>query len=211
MYKVRIPAIVKLAFKSIILPIVVVVLLNCFNLFVYITIIPEEYRYEVGLTVYLAVAEAVYGFIGNFIEKKRAHVRCTFYLSEADKDINNNPAIVCDSNGLGVATLNCQFEISGNLKRLRKCKVYMELPEWLSSQVSSSDIVLDYSMNKLKWGFSRLLPETGLNGQTAKYRNKISFIRTTSESNLSIVLKPQLDKCFGVSFETNYIKVQNGE
>ena len=66
-------------------------------------------------------------------------------------------------------------------------------------------------MNKLKWGFSRLLPETGLNGQTAKYRNKISFIRTTSESNLSIVLKPQLDKCFGVSFETNYIKVQNGE
>lgn len=138
-------------------------------------------------------------------------MRCTFYLSEADKDINNNPAIVCDSNGLGVATLNCQFEISGNLKRLRKCKVYMELPEWLSSQVSSSDIVLDYSMNKLKWGFSRLLPETGLNGQTAKYRNKISFIRTTSESNLSIVLKPQLDKCFGVSFETNYIKVQNGE
>lgn len=76
----RIPAIVKLAFKSIILPIVVVVLLNCFNLFVYITIIPEEYRYEVGLTVYLAVAEAVYGFIGNFIEEKKSTCEMYFLL-----------------------------------------------------------------------------------------------------------------------------------
>ena len=211
MYKVRVPAIVKLVFKSIIIPIVVVALLNYFNLFEYITIVPVEYRYEVGLTVYLAIAETVYGLIGSFIEKKRAHVRCTFYLSEVDKDTKNNPAIVCDSNGLGVATINCQFELSGNLKRLRKCKVNMELPEWLSSQVSSSDIVLDYSTNKLKWEFVRLLPETGLDGQIAKYKNKISFIRTTEESNLSIILQPQMNKCFGVSFETNFIKVQNGE
>ena len=47
----RVPAIVKLVFKSIIIPIVVVALLNYFNLFEYITIVPVEYRYEVGLTV----------------------------------------------------------------------------------------------------------------------------------------------------------------
>ena len=45
----------------------------------------------------------------------------------------------------------------------------------------------------------------------AEYKSKISFIRSTENSSLSIVLQPQINKCLGVKFETNCIKVKNGE
>lgn len=206
----RIPAIVKLLLKSLIIPIIVVISLSYFNLFQYITFVPEDYCYEVGLTVYFAIAEALYSLAENCIKQNQAIVKCIFYSSDVDKDMNNNPTIVCNSGMLGVATINCHIELKGNLKKLRKCKINLNLPEWLSSQVSKSDIVLNYSQNQLNWKFQNLLPETGIVIQTAEYKNKISFIKSTEDSNLSIVLRPQISKCFGVSFETNYIKIQNG-
>lgn len=207
----RVPTIVKLILKSLIIPIVAVISLNYFNLFEYVVFVPEDYRYEVGLTVYLAISETIYGLIESWIERKQATVKCIFYVSDIDKDINNNPSIMCDSEGMGVASVNCYVELKGNLKKLRKCKISLKLPEWLSSQASTSDIVLNYSQNQLNWEFQSLLPETGIVEQIAKYKNKISFIRSTEDSSLSIILKPQMNKCLGVKFQTNCIKVQNGE
>ena len=59
----RVPTIVKLILKSLIIPIVAVISLNYFNLFEYVVFVPEDYRYEVGLTVYLAISETIYGLI----------------------------------------------------------------------------------------------------------------------------------------------------
>ena len=207
----RVPTIVKLILKSLIIPIVAVISLNYFNLFEYVVFVPEDYRYEVGLTVYLAISETIYGLIESWIERKQATVKCIFYVSDIDKDINNNPSIMCDSEGMGVASVNCYVELKGNLKKLRKCKISLKLPKWLSSQASTSDIVLNYSQNQLIWEFQSLLPETGIVEQIAEYKNKISFIRSTEDSSLSIILKPQMNKCLGVKFQTNCIKVQKGE
>lgn len=66
----RVPTIVKLVLKSLIIPIIVILCLNFFNLFNYITFVPIEYQYDVGLTVYLAVAEAIYTLI-------KKHIKCT--------------------------------------------------------------------------------------------------------------------------------------
>ena len=203
--------IVKLFLKSLIIPLVVVISLSYFNLFNYVIFVPQDYRYEVGLTVYLAIAETIYGLIESWIGQKQATIKCIFYVSDIDKDINNNLSIMCDSEGMGVASVNCYIELKGNLKKLRKCKINLKLPEWLSSQASTSDIVLNYSENQLNWEFQSLLPETGIVEQIAEYKSKISFIRSTENSSLSIVLQPQINKCLGVKFETNCIKVKNGE
>ena len=113
----RVPTIVKLILKSLIIPIVAVISLNYFNLFEYVVFVPEDYRYEVGLTVYLAISETIYGLIESWIERKQATVKCIFYVSDIDKDINNNPSIMCDSEGMGVASVNCYVELKGNLKK----------------------------------------------------------------------------------------------
>ena len=89
--------IVKLFLKSLIIPLVVVISLSYFNLFNYVIFVPQDYRYEVGLTVYLAIAETIYGLIESWIEQKQATIKCIFYVSDIDKDINNNLSIMCDS------------------------------------------------------------------------------------------------------------------
>ena len=86
----------------------------------------------------------------------------------------------------------------------------MELPSWLTAQISASDAVLSYTGNLLTWKFSKMLPESGIGDQSATYKSKISLIRNTSENNISIKLEPQMKKTKCISFETNGFKVQNG-
>lgn len=201
--------IIKIMLKAILIPIVAVLCLGKFNLFEYITFVPEEYQYEIGLTVYLALIEALHGFGKNFINSKKAKIACVFFKTETDKDEKNVPFIICDET-IGVATINCYIELTGNLKRLRKCKMQMELPSWLTAQVSTSDTVLSYTGNLLIWEFDKMLPETGISNQNAAYKNKISLIKNISGNNISIKLEPQMKKIKGIAFETNGFKIQNG-
>lgn len=210
MYKVRVPPVIKILLKAIIVPVIVVFGLSKFNLFEFITLVPKDYQYEVGLTFYLAVTEAIYGLIQTNIEQNKANIKCIFYLLEVDKDIKNTPTIVCSGN-VGVATINCHIVLGGNLKRLRKCNFILELPSWLTSQVNVSDTVLKYSNNQLCWEFDRLLPTDGIINQVAEYKNKLSLIKNVDENNLAIKLEPYTKKLYGVKFETNGFRVQNGE
>ena len=205
----KVSATIKIILKAILIPIVVVWCLNKFNLFEYITFVPEEYQYEIGLTVYLALIEAVLGFIENFIDSKRAKVKCVFFKSEMDKDEKNVPSIICDET-IGVAVISYNIMLTGNLGRLRKCKLKLEVPSWLVAQAYTSDTVLSYEGNLLTWEFDKILPETGINNQSATYKGKISLIKNISGNNMLIKLEPQMQKIIGVRFETNGFKIQNG-
>lgn len=205
----NVSTIIKIFLKAIFIPVIAVWGLSKFNIFEYITFVPQEYQYEIGLTVYLALIEAVYGLGENFIDSKKAKVVCVFFKSEMDKDGKNIPSIICDET-MGVATINCYIELTGNLGRLRKCKLQMELPSWLTAQLSTSDTVLSYTGNLLIWEFDKMLPETGISNQSATYKSKISLIKNTSGNNISIKLEPQMKKIKGIGFETNGFKVQNG-
>lgn len=104
----NVSAIIKIILKAILIPVIAVWGLSKFNVFEYITFVPQEYQYEIGLTVYLALIEAVYGFGENFIDSKKAKVMCVFFKSEMDKDGKNIPSIICDEI-IGVATINCDI------------------------------------------------------------------------------------------------------
>lgn len=206
----KIPMPIKVFLKSAILMLIAVFCLNKYNFFEYITFIPKDHLYETGLTVYLSVVEAIYAVVVSKTKKNEAKIRCIFYISEINKDIKNTPVIICDEN-MGVATISCHLELSGNVKKLRKSKLCLKLPEWLTSQANASDVVLEYFQNCLSWEFDRMLPETGFNGQIAECKNKISFIRNVADNNMSIELKPQIEKKCGVKLETNSIIIRNGE
>lgn len=77
----KVSTIITIILKAILVPIVAILFLNKFNLFEYITFVPEEYQYEIGLTVYLALIEALYGFCENFINSKRQAL-CVYFLNQ---------------------------------------------------------------------------------------------------------------------------------
>ena len=209
MHKVRISTVIKLLLKSLIIPIIVVLSLSRFNVFEYMTFIPTDYQYEVGLTVYLALAECIYSLIENLIEQKKSTISCTFYISSQDINIQNTPLIVCDD-ALGVASINCHLEVSGNLNTIRESVLNLELPSWLTAQINVQDTVLSYQQNTLKWEFNRMLPSTGTNPFPAKYECKISLIKNSSGDNMTIPLEPQIQKKWGLKFKTNGFRIQNG-
>lgn len=203
----NVSSIIKILLKAILIPVFSALLLSKFNLSEYIPFVPEEYQYEIGLTVYLALIEAIYGFCESFFNSRKAKVICVFYKVKEDKDIENIPTIICDDT-IGVSTINYYIELTGNLKRLRKCKFKMELPPWLTIQLNISDEVLSYKNNQLIWEFDKILPATGIKNQNANCQNKISLIKNISGNNVSLDLKPKMEKKIGICFATNGFKVK---
>ncbi len=206
----NVSTIIKRLLKALLIPFVTVLVLSRFNIFGYITFIPEDYRYEAGLTAYLALIEALYGFGEKYIDSKKAKIVCIFFKSETDRNGVNIPTVICDEN-MGVAVIQCDIKLTGNLGRLRRCELQMGLPSWISAQINASDEVLSYTENLLIWDFSRILPETGVSNQNVRHASRISLIRNTSENNISIKLQPQMKKKIRrISLETNGFTVQNG-
>ncbi len=57
----KLSSIIKILIKAVVLPIIAMFMLNKWNLCEYITFIPEDYRFEAGLALYMAILEAVAG------------------------------------------------------------------------------------------------------------------------------------------------------
>lgn len=200
-------------FKVIIAPSISIYLLNEFNLFSYITFIPEDKMFEVGLTAYLAVFETLFSFLEKIIRNQQAYISCVFYKDKTEENINNTPTIICNASTSHVANICCHIELSGNLNRLRKSQLSLKLPDWLSSQVLATDNVLKYNENTLYWNFDKLLPNEKNNKHTADCVIAIPFIQCADQERLQITLAPKQEKnwCkkFLVNFKTNSFKVCN--
>ena len=203
--------VLKVLIKAIFMPLIAVYAISKFNIFSYMTFVPEGYVFEAGITLYLAILEAVSELIEMAIESSRASVDVIFYKSISEKSLDNTPTIICDPE-TGVATLKCSIVLFGNVKRLRKCKLKIALPSWLSSQPRSNNRVLTYKENELTWDFEKLLPKGTKKKQKVEYSCDMSFIRCEESGVAEIVLQPeQIDKCnsLGIAFSVNSFKIQN--
>ena len=209
MHKVRISAGIKLFLKSVIIILIASFFVYKFNISEYMKFIPPDYQYETGLALYMAGIEFLYDFIESLIEQKKSTILCTFYTSPQDINIENTPLIICDD-AIGVANINCHLKVSGNLKKIRKSVLNLELPSWLDAQINAQYTVLSYQQNELKWTFDRMLPTTSTKPFSAEYKCKISFMKNTIGDNMIIPLEPNIDKKCGIKFKTNGFKIQNG-
>ncbi len=200
--------------KSILLPILSIALLRHFNLFQFITIIPEEQQFEFGLAAYLAVFEAIGGIAWNYLEKQKAQIQCIFYVQEVDRNIDNTPLIVCNES-TGVAYIKCHVSLNGNFKRLQNFEFELPLPSWLDSQINNTENLLEYSDHKMRWNLNALLPVSDNGNQAIEYDVKLGFIKNVNGDNREITLTPiiqkkcSIKKC-GIQFKTNSFKVRNG-
>lgn len=211
----KIPFSVQTAIKAILIPLIAVVGLNVLNIFDYVTIVPQEYKFEFGLTIYLAICEAIWEGIKRKCSSLCATINCIFYTKEEEKTIKNTPTIICGASTMNVSKIKCQILLNGNPDYLYKSKLQFSLPEWLSSQVPSSNRVLKYENNLLTLHFDRVIVNNGQKSISISQIIEIPFIQNADDEFLSITLRPQLlldgFAKWLVCFDTNEIKICNRE
>lgn len=211
----NIPVSVKVILRAILGPVFAVMALAKFNLFEYITFIPTEYQYEVGLTVYLACAEALLEIIQRYGEKNCAKITCIFYRRSNEINISNTPAISCSSSTAGCASIKCKIILEGSPKVLRKCQLRLVLPAWLSSQVEANCGLLSYHDQTLTFSFEKAIP---VNNQRAAYVEElitIPFILNENDGVLLNILQPELvipwPQKLIINCATNRFQISNKE
>lgn len=201
-------AIIKILIKATILPIIAMFMLNKWNLCEYVTFIPEDYRFEAGLALYMAMLEAIAEFMEYFIVKASATITCTFYTDERREDNHAKPIVQMSDNSMGIASIWCHIILNGNYQKLLGAEVCLDIPQWFSAQLDA-DSQLRQEAHQIKWNVSTLLPEHDNKREVhAEMRMKISFIRN-EVNDASIVLEPTVKKKRGLKFETNGITIQN--
>lgn len=189
----KIPSPLRILLKAILTPLLAVFFLNKFNLFEYVTFVPDEYTFDVGLMLYLALIEAIYEIIKQRLSKSMSEIECIFYEKKDSIDIRNTPVFACDPQ-MGVAIIHCRVRLRGNVNNLRKCRLILSLPEWLSSQLPDNHIALEYSDNKLTWSFNRFLSDgTVLRDDYAEIDVRVPVILATGTKGLFTTIRPVLD------------------
>lgn len=210
----KVPTLLKVLIKAIAIPIISMFALNRFNLFEFISLVPEDRYFDIGLTAYLAIFEALFLFFEKWIESQRASITCVFYVKKTEKNEKNTPKVVCGSSTSHVANIYCDIQTTGNNKLLRKVSVSLNLPDWVSSQIPQNETVAHYKNNTLVFAFDKLIPESAGREHVALHTVQIPFIETANEGYSSVVLKPQLNckltKIY-VSLSTNSFQLCNKE
>ena len=149
---------IKALIKSLIGTIITLFILNQINIIDYIEIVPEGSRYSIGLTMYLTIIETIFESVDNLIQSRKSYVELVFFNSKNNINADNTPVFSIDNN-LGFVKINYQLELSGNIKRLKKNPVKLNLPWWLNAQIESNNMVVNYNCNDntLTWNFDELL------------------------------------------------------
>lgn len=203
----------RMLIKAIIAPIFAVYFLDKFNICNYLLFIPDDHKFDVGLSLYLAILEIGAEFSESLYSNAMAEIECIFYNDKDNKNINTIPNFVCDSDNDGVTNIYCEIKVKGNIKKLKKCKLIMNIPEWVTSQVSKTNRVIQYSDNKIIWSFNRFLSDSAIaDGSGTGTTITFPLINSTKDEIMSEVIRPTLKKpfrCPGVKLRTNGIRIQN--
>ena len=201
-------SIIKILIKAIVLPFIAMFMLNKWNLCDYVIFIPEDYRFEAGLALYMAILEAIAELAEYFIAKANATITCTFYTDERHEDSHTRPSIQMSENSMGVASVWCHIILNGDYKKLLGTEVCLDIPQWFSAQLDANSNITQEAY-QIKWNVSTLLPEHDNKKKVhTETRMKLSFIRNEA-TDASIVLEPTVKKKIGLEFETNGIMIQN--
>ena len=123
----KIPSAIRILLKALLVPLIAVFFLNQFNVFEYITFVPEDYKFDVGLTLYLAILEALAEILEHLYSNALAEVECIFFQKAEDINIKNTPVFVCSDQTAGVTSISCKVQLKGNVKRLKNCRLSLEL------------------------------------------------------------------------------------
>lgn len=199
---------IKALIKSLIGTIITLFILNQINIIDYIEIVPEGSRYSIGLTMYLTIIETIFESVDNLIQSRKSYVELVFFNSKNNINADNTPVFSIDNN-LGFVKLNYQLELSGNIKRLKKNPVKLNLPWWLNAQIESNNMVVNYNCNDntLTWNFDELLRYNDKKIRNFSNSGCITLYCNEKMNDSSIELKIENKKYKKVNLKSNNLRL----
>ncbi len=199
---------IKALIKSLIGTIITLFILNQINIIDYIEIVPEGSRYSIGLTMYLTIIETIFESVDNLIQSRKSYVELVFFNSKNNINADNTPVFSIDNN-LGFVKINYQLELSGNIKRLKKNPVKLNLPWWLNAQIESNNMVVNYNCNDntLTWNFDELLRYNDKKIRNFSNSGCITLYCNEKMNDSSIELKIENKKYKKVNLKSNNLRL----
>ena len=137
----KLSSIITITIKSVLAPILAMYLLSKYNLCNYLLFIPNDYKFESGVTLYVAIILVLVDIVILCINNSKARIQCVFYSDFNNESIVNRPEIVLKANQLGVSSVYCHLIIEGNYKSLKETCIDMEIPSWFHIQSDGKDCI----------------------------------------------------------------------
>ena len=100
-------------------------LVNSFNIFEYITNIPADKIYDIGITIYFTLIEIavdmLYDKVTNYIQNSKAHIEAVLYLPNQEYNVDAVPNVRL--NAVGMAEMRLHIGLSGKCKKIKNSKI----------------------------------------------------------------------------------------
>nr|WP_294490583.1 hypothetical protein [uncultured Anaerosporobacter sp.] len=186
--------------KGIVMPLIAIFLLNCFNLFDYVKFIPSDFTFEVGLAGYLGILECVYFKLHKIFKSRKVNIECIFSCAGQHNSIDNTPQITfCND----VAIINGSLKVSGRTSKINKNTLLVSFPDWVDIQVKNN-CGISVNNNTCKIDLSKMINKSDTMVEDALFKFKINIIKNyTADVEYSITIKPRLEKNLGYNFTSN--------
>lgn len=186
---------------------------NTFNIFNYFTFVPDEYRYEICLTVYLAVFDFlirnVYDFLVRKLNKKfYSEIQVIFCLPNTESDIGINPRVVFNEEGQ--SQIDIRLKVSGQKKHFHGKRIQISQIACADFQVNIKNEITEVDGNNFYINLEKLFANSNENDLESTHR--LVLIQTLDEIKYVCNIKAEfLDKPFNIKFKSNFAKVKVGE
>lgn len=192
--------------KSILSVLLSIFVINRFNVFSLITFIPDEFSFEIYLTLYIAVFElGLTRFLEKIEKKYYGEINCVFYESNDKISKDSNPTISFNEE---VCYIKCSIHIRGSVDLFKDNKLIISLPNWVSVQsIDKSSILKSDGENRYVVLLSEILPVNQVFIENSKADIKLGFILEDRQDNYEITLTPELFKNRFIKFEFNKINL----
>ena len=178
--------------KSLLVPIAGIYIASKFNLFDYISFVPENQSFKVAITAYFAILECIYAKLSKVIGKYcKSDVECIFYCDKQSKSITNIPQLTFVED---VAYIHCSISIKGGASRLAKNSLVISFPNWVEIQNVNNTVGEVNNKNQLTINFTKLININDRIVEEASVDIKIGLIKNLSADGYSKIITPSLSK-----------------
>ena len=201
----------KTLIKGFLIPIIGIWLASSvFNLFDYISFVPQEHKYEAGITTYFVLLEFAFNSLGSLLF---GQVSCVFYTSEKSKDITSNPTITFPD--VDVVFISLKVSANGSKYIIQKLRLQIALPSYIEPQLTEKCASLSLGRNNdCLVDFSKLFPVNYDRNNDFSVDYKIGLIRDSIDEKCSINITPKIicKPCFSrmfISYSHNFVNLRN--
>lgn len=193
--------------KSILSVLISVLFINKLNILQFISIIPDEYSFEIYLTIYLSI----FDFILNLIEEKikskfYGKIECIFHESNENIYIDSNPSISFVED---VCFVYCTLKMKGPSSLFKDNSIIISLPNWFSVQADSKSIAKTNVSNEFIIMLNELVSQNDINVEDIQVKIKLGFIREEFMDDYSYTMTPRLKKNCRIKYTHNKAYISN--